>query len=203
MAQDQKSKLESIFSYSFAANHLFQVSLVRQAAEQTYKKEYFCFLTIIPGVNQQGGGRTFDFSNRLTLKVDGHQVDALAEAIKYYVKGKEALIGPYSIYVDSSKSQYSQGGGGGKSLAIQRTSTKNKKQVDVPMLTIFAKAGNNPALAISMTPASAIAMSHVLSFVAQKCLELEFGATIDPAKGKPTNKQLIATIIDKLSHINN
>lgn len=36
-----------------------------------------------------------------------------------------------------------------------------------------------------------------------RCLDNEFGATIDPSKGKPTNKQFIATIIDKLSHINN
>lgn len=33
-----------------------------------------------------------------------------------------------------------------------------------------------------------------------KCLENEFGATIDPMKGKPTNKQFIATIIDKLTY---
>jgi len=35
-----------------------------------------------------------------------------------------------------------------------------------------------------------------------KCLENEFGATIDPMRGKPTNKQFIATITDKLIHLN-
>jgi len=173
MAYEQKSKLESLFSYSFAANHLFQISLVKQPVEQSYKKEHFCFLTVIPGVTQQGN-RTFEFANRITLKVDGHQIDALAEAIKYYVDGKEQLIGPYSIYVDSSKSQYSQGVGGGKSFAIQRTMTKNKKNQDVPMITIFVKSGNNPTLAISIPPAGALAMANVLSFIAKKCLELEF-----------------------------
>ena len=32
-------------------------------------------------------------------------------------------------------------------------------------------------------------------------LEKEFGATIDPMKGKPTNKQFIATLVDKISLI--
>lgn len=42
-------------------------------------------------------------------------------------------------------------------------------------------------------------ISHVWLKGDIKCLESEFGATIDPSRGKPTNKQLIATISDKLS----
>lgn len=41
-------------------------------------------------------------------------------------------------------------------------------------------------------------ISHVWLKGDSKCLELEFGATIDPNKGKPTNKQFIATIVEKI-----
>lgn len=46
-------------------------------------------------------------------------------------------------------------------------------------------------------------ISHVWLKGDIKCLENEFGATIDPSRGKPTNKQFIATIIDKLSYYHN
>lgn len=42
-------------------------------------------------------------------------------------------------------------------------------------------------------------ISHVWLKGDIKCLEKEFGSTIDPSKGKPTNKQFIATIIEKIT----
>jgi hypothetical protein len=171
MAQNPQAKLESIFSYSFPANHLLQVSIVKQPSEQSYKKEFFCFITLAPGVQSPQGGRSFDFNNRVTMKVEGHQVTALAHAMRAYVRGQEAIVGPFSIYVDSSKSAYGQGGGG-KSMMIQRTT--NQKQNNAPMLTFFFKVGSNQALGYSMTPANALAAADVFEFIGKKCLELEF-----------------------------
>jgi hypothetical protein len=168
----EQSKLENVFSYSFPGNHLMQVSIVKQQVEQSYKKEHFCFITIAPGTQSPQGGRSFDFNNRITMKVEGHQVLALSHAVRAYVRGQEAMVGHFSIYVDSSKSQYSQGGGGGKSLGLQRT--QNQKQNNAPMLTFFFKMGQNPALGLSVNPPTALAMADVFEFIGKKCLDLEF-----------------------------
>lgn len=176
MAQDQKSSLENIFSYSFPGNHLFQVSIVKQAADQSYKREYFCFITLAPGTQSQQGGRTFDFNNRITMKVDGHQIGALAYAMELNAQNRGNEIGNFSIYVDNSKSSYGQGGGG-KSLFIQRGQSQPKQgsnQAAQPTVTLFFKQGNNQALAYPFTPTMALAASDVLKFIAKKCLELEF-----------------------------
>jgi len=168
----EQSKLENIFSYSFPANHLMQISIVKQISEQkSYKRGYFCFMTLAPGTQNSVGERSFDFKNRITIKVDGHQVNALAYAIKEYVNNRVDLIGPFSIYVDSSKSSYGQQGQGHKSLSIQRTI--NQKQNN-PAITFFFKVGTSQALAVSMTPAIALAVADVFEFVSKKCLELEF-----------------------------
>ena len=169
--QGQGSKLEPIFSHSFTANHLLQVSIVKQEADQSYKRAYFCFITLAPGTQNPQGGRSFDFNSRVTMKVDGHKIGALAHAMRAYIRGQEAMIGPFTIYVDSSKSQYGQGGGG-KSLLIQRT--QNQKTNNSPMLTFFFKAGQNQALGFSMTPADALSAADIFEFIAKKCLELEF-----------------------------
>jgi len=170
MAQTQ-SKLESIFSYSFPANHLLQFSIVKQEAEQSYKKAYFCFITLAPGVQSQQGGRTFDFNNRVTMKVEAYQITELCHALRSFARGQEALFGPFSIYVDSGKSAYGQGGGG-KSMMVQKT--QNQKQNNAPMVTFFFKVGNNSALGYSVTPYRALSIADKLEFISKKCDELEF-----------------------------
>lgn len=168
---NQQSKLENIFSYSFPANHLLQISIVKQISEQSYKKEFFCFITLAPGSQTQQGGRSFDFNNRITMKVDGHQVTALAHAVRAYVRGQDAMLGRFSIYVDSSKSAFGgQSGGSGKSMMVQRGETQKKE----PAITFFFKQGQGQALGYSMSPAIALAAADVFEFIGKKCLELEF-----------------------------
>ena len=178
MAQNQ-SKLEPVFSYSFPANHLLQFSIVKQEAEQNYKKTYFCFITLAPGVsNQQTGGRTFDFNNRVTMKVEGYQITELAHALRSYARGQETALGPFSIYVDTGKSQYGQQGGGqGKSLTVQRTQTQPKQgdnRPPAPLVAFFFKVGGGQALGYSMTPYRALAIADKLDFLGKKCDDLEF-----------------------------
>jgi hypothetical protein len=168
----EQSKLENIFSYSFPANHLLQVSIVKQVAGQSYKREHFCFITLAPGVQSQQGGRSFDFNNRVTMKVDGHQVIALAHAVRAYARNQIDVIGPFSIYVDSSKSAYGQQGQGGKSLFIQRS--VNQKQSNAPVVAFFFKTGQSQALGISMSPPMALAAADVFEFIGKKCLDLEY-----------------------------
>jgi hypothetical protein len=91
--------------------------------------------------------------------------------MRAYVRGQEAMVGPYSIYVDSSKSAYGQGGGG-KSVTVQRTT--NQRNNNAPMLTFFFKMGQAQALGYSVNPAMGLAIADVFEFVGKKCLELEF-----------------------------
>jgi len=168
----EQGKLENIFNYSFPANHLLQISIVKQPSEQSYKKEYFCFITLAPGVQSQQGGRTFDFNNRITMKVEGHQVIALAHAVRAYARNQAEIIGPFSIYVDSSKSSFGQQGQGGKSLFVQRS--VNQKQNNAPVIAFFFKVGQGQALSLPMSPAMALAAADVFEFIGRKCLELEY-----------------------------
>lgn len=198
--QGQVSTLESIFSDSFPANHLLQISMVKQSVEESYKKQYFCFITLAPGEQSQGGGRTFNFNNRINLKVEYHKIRALGHALTAYAKGQESLIGPFSIYVDSSKSQYGQGGGGGKSIGLQRTT--NPKQNNTPLIVLYFKAGTGSALAFSMNPADALALADTCFFIANKCQELEFlrtqasthtGTYMNPNIGTPPAMSTLKT----------
>jgi len=168
----EQNKLENIFSYSFPANHLLQISIVKQATDQSYKREHFCFITLAPGIQSPHGGRSFDFNSRVTMKVDGHQVIALAHAVRAYARNQADVIGPFSIYVDSSKSSYGQQGQGGKSLFIQRS--VNQKQNNAPVVAFFFKTGQSQALGISMSPPMALAAADIFEFIGKKCLELEY-----------------------------
>lgn len=174
MAQAQ-AKLENITSVSFPANHLLQFSIVKQEAEQSYKKTYFFFITLAPGVQSPQGGRTFDFNNRITMKVESYQIDELAHAIRTFARGQEGLFGPFSIYVDSSKSAHGQQGAGGKSLMLQKTQTQQKPggPPPAPAVTFFFKAGSNAALGYSMSPYRALAIADKLAALSEHCDKLE------------------------------
>lgn len=172
-APQGQSKLENVFSTSFPANHLLQFSIVKQESEQSYKKQFFFFITLAPGVQSQQGGRTFDFNNRITMKVDSYQIDELAHALRAFARGQEAQLGPHSIYVDSGKSAYGGGaqGGTGKSLMIQKT--QNQKQNNAAQVTFFFKVGSNQALGYSMTPYRALAIADKLQAMSEHCDKLE------------------------------
>ena len=172
MAQQGQSKLENIMSTSFPANHLLQFSIVKQDAEQSYKKAYFFFITLAPGVTNPQGGRTFDFNNRVTMKVESYQIDELAHALRSFARGQEAQLGPFSIYVDSGKSAYGQQGATntGKSLMLQKTQAQ---KTNLPNVTFFFKAGGNQALGYSMSPYRALAVADKLAAMSEHCDKLE------------------------------
>jgi len=176
MAQQGQSKLENITSTSFPANHLLQFSVVKQETEQSYKKQYFFFITLAPGAKTQDGGRTFDFNNRVTMKVEAYQIKELAHAIRAYARGQEQVFGPHSIYVDTGKSAYGQQGGGqGKSLSIQKTATQQRPNgpPPSPTVTFFFKSGSNQALGYSMSPYRALAVADEIEELAKYCNKLE------------------------------
>ena len=68
----QNSTLQNVFSQSFPGQSLFEVSLVKDTNPELpfYKNKYFCFLSLAPGVKGQGGQRSFDTQNKITIKTE-------------------------------------------------------------------------------------------------------------------------------------
>ena len=164
----QQNSLQNICNYSFPGNHLLNFSLVRQQQEQSYKKEYFFFITCAPGEKNQNGNRTFNFQNKFVMKMDIDKIFMLRHAIICYATGREAMIGQFSIFADSSKSNFNQGGGT-KTIFLN----KNNDQRGNPVLSLTFKLGQNKGIAYSMPIATALAISDVLKIMADKGLKLE------------------------------
>ena len=184
----EQSKLENVFSYSFPGNHLLQISIVKQTSTDAkdYKKQHFCFISLAPGQQTQSG-RTFDFKSRVTMKVDMDKIMALGHAVRNYAFGREAVIGKYGIYVDSSKSAFTQGQGTGKSLGLQRGVDQKSQQ---PVITLFFKVGTANAHAFSMNVANALAFADICEFIGKQCLELEFKRVHMTGQGVSENTEL-------------
>lgn len=194
----ENANLTPIFTYSVPANHLLQLSLVKQTiGEQTYKKQYFFFITLIQGIKNADGSRGYDFKqNRITLKTDIHQIFAFAHALKSAASDPNyGTTGFFKIYVDSSKSAYSAPGATGKSLMVGRSTNqpKNQSQKAEPVVVLYFKLGQNQAVGFGVPTDIAIGISEVFHKMAEYALDLEikksqgagFGTTPNPNLGKP------------------
>ncbi len=170
--QGGNNQLENICGYSFPGNSLLQFSLVRQQQDVQYKKEYFFFMTCAPGENGQNG-RTFNFQNRFTIKMDIDKLASLKNAIDLYAKGHEAVCGQFSIFADNSKSQYSQGSGN-KTVHLNKGADQKS---GAPQLSLMFSQGGN-SFPFVMPVCNALAISDVLKFMIDKALDLEMSRSI-------------------------
>jgi len=183
MSNGQQSSLQPVFQYSFPANNLFQISLVRDNDPNLpgYKKRHFCFLTLAPGEqNQQTGGRTFNFTNKINLKQDVHKIIGLAHAFRAVARGQKALIGNYSLFVDTSKSAYAgQSGGGVKQAFVNDYIKKPQGKQNDPntpgerMVSLGFRIGQNQPIGLMFSVPDAMACADVLEFVGKLGLRLE------------------------------
>lgn len=163
-------QLQSIYTYNKALANLFQISVVRQiTVDSPFQRHIFCFLSAIPGENTQAGGRTFNFQNKITMKVDYEKILSLANAIEAYATGREAIFGQFSIYVDSSKSQFTSNSGG-KSMGLQKGVDKHGNQV----VNMFFKTQTSPAIAISLSIADALSLAGICKKIFGRCFDLDF-----------------------------
>ncbi len=169
MQQNQGNMLKNICGYSFPGNSLLQFSLVHQPQEQTYKKEYFFFLTCAPGEQGQGGGRTFNFQNRFTIKMDIDKIAALRHALILYSTGRKNIIGNFSIFADGSKSNFGSGGQT-KSIYLNDGQDKNGN----PIVSLMFKVGQNKGFPYIMPIANALAVADILEGMVNRGMELEF-----------------------------
>src|SRR6056297_1184515 len=107
----QGSSLQNIYSRSFPANNLFEVSLVKDTNPDLpfYKSRYFIFVSLTPGGQTEQGGRTFNRDGRITMKTECEKVMSLANSLRAYARGQGSTLGQFAIFVDSNKAGY--GGG--------------------------------------------------------------------------------------------
>ncbi len=171
----QQQNLQVLFTYNKPGVNLLQISIVRQLnAELQFQRKIFCFLCAIQGVATQGGNRTFDYHNRINMKVEYDKILALGKAIRAYALGAENSFGPFSIYVDSSKSQFGSGSGA-KSMRLQR-GIDNK--TNAPIVALFFKTQTSPnAIVMPLTIPEALALSDICQWIAMKCVDLDFELT--------------------------
>lgn len=174
-----QNKLTNIYSYSFPGVHLLSISLVKQEnLDKEYKNSYFCFITLLPGKQDQNSttGRSFDKDNAVRLKVEADKLLGFAHTLRFMGRGSnQQFYSKFSILVDSSKSQYTQNGAGTIKSIFFAPWTDQKNENQVVGGTIFFKAGQNKAQAYMASFPALLAMADVAEFIAKKCMELEFG----------------------------
>lgn len=203
MANGQQSSLQPVFQYSFPANNLFQISLVRDNDPNLpgYKKKHFCFLTLAPGEAGAQGGRTFNFTNKINLKQDVHKVLGLAHAFRAVARGQKAMIGNYSLFVDTSKSAYgAQGSGGVKQVFVNDYIKKPQGKQNDPntpgerMVSLGFRIGQNQPVGLMFSVPDALACADVLEFVGKLGLRLEAqGSSVAFKAPDPVPNQNTAT----------
>lgn len=167
--------LVQISNYTFTGSHLLQLSLMynKNTEDKNYKREYFVFLTLIPGEKANTlSGRNFNFSNRITLKVELEKLLALGYALEDMAKGTN-IIKNFQIYTDATKSQY--GGNTSKAVYLKEITSKDGEKV----IGIGFRLGQNPPNQFNVSPAMALAIADICKVIAKLGIEKELLKNMD------------------------
>lgn len=195
--QGQQSTLQNVYSYSFTANNLFQVSLVKDndPNRPSYKRQYFCFLTLAPGEQAQGGGRTYNFTNKINMKQDVHNIIALAHAFRAVARGQKASIGNFSLFTDSSKSSHGQGGAVKQVFVneyikqAQNTQNNPNIQPQERFVSLGFRFAQNKPIGLMFSVPDALACADVLEYIGKLGLKLDAsGASVSFASRPPAQQ---------------
>lgn len=196
MSNGQQSTLENVYSYSFTANNLFQISLVRDtdANRPSYKRQFFCFLTLAPG-QKTDTGRTYNFTNKINMKQDVHNVMSLAHALRAVARGQKALIGNFSLFTDSSKSGYGGAGGSVKQVFVNEylKQPQNQQQgqqgTGERFVSLGFRIGNEKPIGLMFGVPDAMACADVLEFIGKMGLKLDANGSTPTSFSKPPQQQ--------------
>jgi hypothetical protein len=168
--------ITNLYSFPFTANSLITFDLVHMQPQQqnnqrvNTKPEHCAFVNFVPGEQQGGGGRTYNFKNKITLKYSLQELEGLYFVLKNNAETNGQAVTPYRKFANSQQ-------GGQKSVSVWQSS--QKKQVagkDVMQRTIFiqAQAGQSK-VSLSMAPEQAYAVASSLHemFLKGNTLEIE------------------------------
>ncbi|MBC8427614.1 MAG: hypothetical protein H8D97_01855 [Proteobacteria bacterium] len=167
--------ISNVYSFPFTANSLLTFDLVHIIPQQqnvqrvNTKPEHSCFVNFVPGEGQ-GGSRTYNFKNKITLKYSLQEIEGLHFVLKNNAETNGQAVNPYRKFSNSQQ-------GGSKSVSVWQGS--QQKQVagkDISVRTIFiqAQAGQNK-VSLSMSPEQAYAVASSLHemFLTGNSLEIE------------------------------
>lgn len=167
--------LTQISNYAFTGNHLLQISLMKnEATDKDYKREYFSFVTLAPGEKTNTGGRTFNFDNRITLKVDLEKLLAFGYALEMYAKGQGNIAGTFQIFTDATKSAY-----GGSNATTKTMYLKEMTQKDERIIGLGFKLGQNAASQFNVSPTTALAIADICKMMANMGIERELNKAMN------------------------
>lgn len=163
-----QSTLENIASKSFAGANLFEVSLVKDTAEDLpfYKPMYFFFISMTPGEQSQQG-RTFNRQARINMKCDVEKLRALSHSLKLQLRGNPEA--QFAIFADPSKTQ--SGSGDTKSCFTGKFQNNKDNRWHI---TLGFKSGQNKPFGMSWTFSDTLAVCDIIDKFCDKCIELEF-----------------------------
>lgn len=162
--------MDTLFQWTYTANHALGISLVYDQSSK-YEK-YFVFLSFAPGENTGQGGRTFNFKNAIRFKVALYKIDALSQAIQFYCRGQQNVVGQFSIINDSSKSNVSNSQEK-KFLFLNYTPGDSEKSPIISMNVKTSNQAKGNAITIPICDALSIAnmLKRVVDFGIKKEME--------------------------------
>jgi hypothetical protein len=176
MSQQQgfNDTINNVYSFPFTANSLLTFDLVHMQPNKqdmdriNTKPEHCAFVNFVPG-EKTGGGRTYNFQNKITLKYSLLELEALHFVLRNHATTGGQAVTPYSKYAGG------QSGGDNKKVGVWQASTVKKVAgQDMQVRTIFIQAVNGQKkVTINFTPDQAYAVSESLHQMYLKGTELE------------------------------
>lgn len=171
----QGNTLENVYSKSFPAQNLFEISLVKDTNPELpfYKSKYFCFISMTPGATNDGQ-RTYDRNNRITIKVDFEKVIALGHSLEIWARGMGPKFGKFTIFVDTGKSNFGNGQGNQKMCWVGDFISDQNKPEDRKISISFKQGQQSKPIGINFSPSEGLAIAEVLKFVGSQAMKEDF-----------------------------
>ncbi len=182
------SKPTQIYSFQETSNHAFSMSIMHDK-ENKYQP-YFIFMNLTPGESTAEGGRSFNYQspNAVAMKLKPIKIAELGHALTAYARGQSAMIGKFTIFVDSSKSNYSSSGGK-KSVNLNYFPGDNNKP---PTMSLsFKKDGMDKSVGFMMSITNALAIADACSMIYKHTIKLDM--TSDNTYTSNENTKTLAT----------
>lgn len=175
---------KNIYSWSYTGNALLSISLMNDPAAKR-SHQIFAFISFIPGERGDGGGRTFNFQNRIVFKFDLNRLDELYYYIRSVASQKDqAEIGQgYALYVDSSKSGF--GNGEKKTLSVRfadPSQNQNQSNSQVKTVMISASSSNGRRVHVAVPVPVAYVIADMCKKIFEKGIDLDI-ETYQPYSG--------------------
>lgn len=166
-----------ICSRNFPGISSLMFSLVEDPEPKSeWSDKYFLFIKAVPSTQNSNSstGRSYDHKRSINFKATAEKALSFAYALKILAEGKgkhyDDIFGNFSMFADSSKSQFAQGGGLKKSMQMNYyMNNKTNKQV----ISIGFKSGEEK-VNLYFTPYEAYSASVVLERMANMALDLIF-----------------------------